>query len=207
MGEGSYDYALPLETSVLEIQDEADPKLSDPQIIDHFSTFMICDSVDNFRINNHRGEHGKIGNKLANYLPSKQHGKAALLLEGDFHNREGYSKGIFINFFMQAVSDFIEHIKSAAQNATGLFLQNQLGDYSGMQIWNSNPIRVHQCLSVVESFSIKRYSMLSTSACRLASMMLLLAPTVPHSSLPSPDSIRTRVLDAVPVAESRIRTL
>lgn len=55
--------------------------------------------------------------------------------------------------------------------------------------------------------SISRYSMLSTSACKLASMMLLLAPTVPHSALPSPDSISTRVLEAVPVAESRIRTL
>src|SRR5438477_7750398 len=54
---------------------------------------------------------------------------------------------------------------------------------------------------------IRRYSMLSISACKLASIMFSLAPTVPHSSLPSVDSIRTRVLAAVPVAVSKMRTL
>ena len=37
--------------------------------------------------------------------------------------------------------------------------------------------------------------------------MFSLTPTVPHSSLPSLDSISTRVLAAVPVAVSRMRTL
>ena len=40
--------------------------------------------------------------------------------------------------------------------------------------------------------------MLSSSAWRLASMMLSCTPTVPHSSLPSVDSIRTRVRAPVP---------
>src|ERR1700722_2529564 len=56
-------------------------------------------------------------------------------------------------------------------------------------------------------FSSRRYSMESTSASRLASMILSLTPTVPHSSRPSLDWMRTRVLAAVPVLESRIRTL
>jgi len=50
-------------------------------------------------------------------------------------------------------------------------------------------------------------SMPSTRAWRLASMIFSLTPTVPHSSRPLEDWISTRVLAAVPVLDSRIRTL
>src|SRR5262245_54670162 len=53
----------------------------------------------------------------------------------------------------------------------------------------------------------KAYSRLSISACRLASMMLSFTPTVPHSALPSVVWMSTRVLAAVPVLESMMRTL
>src|SRR6185369_3289955 len=56
-------------------------------------------------------------------------------------------------------------------------------------------------------FFISANSRLSASAWRLASMMLSWTPTVPHSALPSVDSMRTRVRAPVPVAESRMRTL
>ena len=56
-------------------------------------------------------------------------------------------------------------------------------------------------------FRVREYSMLSVSAWRLASMMFSLTPTVPHSFLPSLDWMRTRVLAAVPVLDSRMRTL
>ncbi len=51
------------------------------------------------------------------------------------------------------------------------------------------------------------YSIESTSACKLASMMFSLTPTVPHSRLPSLDVMSTRVLAAVPVVPLMIRTL
>ena len=38
-------------------------------------------------------------------------------------------------------------------------------------------------------------------------MMFSFTPTVPHSSLPSVDSMSTRVVAPVPAAESRMRTL
>src|SRR4029077_20182519 len=56
-------------------------------------------------------------------------------------------------------------------------------------------------------FFNKANSMLSTSACKLASMMFSLTPTRPHSRLPSVDSMRTRVRAAVPATPSRMRTL
>src|SRR5579862_1600528 len=51
------------------------------------------------------------------------------------------------------------------------------------------------------------YSTESTSASQLASMMLSCTPTVPHVSLPSVLSMMTRVLAAVPLPLSRMRTL
>ena len=57
------------------------------------------------------------------------------------------------------------------------------------------------------SFFTSPYSRLSTSACRLASMMFSLTPIVVQLRVPSLDSIRTRVRAAVPIDESTIRTL
>ena len=54
---------------------------------------------------------------------------------------------------------------------------------------------------------ISAHSRLSTSACRLASTMFSLTPMVPHSVTPSLDWISTRVVAAVPVVESMMRTL
>ena len=54
---------------------------------------------------------------------------------------------------------------------------------------------------------ISAHSRLSTSACKLASTMFSLTPMVPHSLTPSLDWISTRVVAAVPVDESMIRTL
>src|SRR5436190_14114875 len=60
---------------------------------------------------------------------------------------------------------------------------------------------------ICQASFFRKYPMLSTKACRLASTIFSLTPTVLHSFLPSLDSISTRVLAAVPVAESRMRTL
>ena len=51
------------------------------------------------------------------------------------------------------------------------------------------------------------YSTESTSACQDASMMLQATPTVPHVSSPSAEVMSTRVLAAVPLVSSRMRTL
>src|SRR5262245_14473304 len=51
------------------------------------------------------------------------------------------------------------------------------------------------------------YSIESTRACQEASMMLSATPTVPQVSSPSPEVTRTRVLAAVPLDSSRMRTL
>jgi len=64
----------------------------------------------------------------------------------------------------------------------------------------------YETLARTESFT-RAYSRLSTSACRLASTMLSCTPTVPHSVVPSLDSISTRVRAAVPLFESMMRTL
>ena len=62
-------------------------------------------------------------------------------------------------------------------------------------------------VDVEKSFLQQRELHASTSAWRLASMMFSLTPTVPQSRLPSVDWMSTRVLAAVPVAVSRMRTL
>jgi hypothetical protein len=59
----------------------------------------------------------------------------------------------------------------------------------------------------VVALLMRAHSRLSTSACRLASMMFSLTPIVPHSWTPSVDWISTRVVAAVPLVESMMRTL
>jgi len=57
------------------------------------------------------------------------------------------------------------------------------------------------------SFFSSPYSRLSTSACRLASMMFSLTPMVVQLDTPSLDSMSTLVRAAVPTDESTMRTL
>lgn len=59
------------------------------------------------------------------------------------------------------------------------------------------------CPSVLKSL----YSMLSTMACHEASIIFSETPTVPHFSCSSPDSIRTRTFEEVPLPAVRTRTL
>src|SRR5258708_8801914 len=60
--------------------------------------------------------------------------------------------------------------------------------------------------SVVRVGKLMAYSSESTSASNEASMMLLEQPTVVQRFRPLPDSMRTRVVAAVPASPSRIRT-
>ena len=50
---------------------------------------------------------------------------------------------------------------------------------------------------------MRPHSILSTSACKLASMMFSLTPTVPHSRFPFVDWMSTRVFEAVPEFEGK----
>jgi hypothetical protein len=70
------------------------------------------------------------------------------------------------------------------------------------------PCPLHSSVFQVFLFALKSlYSILSTSACQLASITFSDTPTVPHLFLPSPDSIRTRTRAAVPSAAVKTRTL
>src|SRR5438105_3136762 len=105
------------------------------------------------------------------------------------------------------MTHFVEHLESTAQDSFGFLHQQQLEADRTSKVASIFPsICVHLCLSVVHFF-VRRYSKLSERAWTLASMILSCTPTVPHSSLPSVDSIRTRVRAPVPAVESRIRTL
>ena len=61
--------------------------------------------------------------------------------------------------------------------------------------------------TAANSLRLSPYSRLSTSACRLASMMFSFTPIVVHDEAPSLVSISTRVTAAVPDDELTMRTL
>ncbi len=134
----------------------------------------------------------------------------SLLIEQNATKLELHHQRVLVQLLVESMTDFIQHVEGAAQDLVRLILQQELGILSVMKVWCL--IRVHPCLSVVEDcqgyfFRISAYSMLSVSAWRLASMMFPSQPTVPHSSLPSVDSMSTRVFAPVPVSVSRMRTL
>ena len=193
-----------MKLGVLEIQDQPNSKSCDPKVVYHLSTFVIGDLIDHFRVDNHSGICNQVGNELTNRHTFVRHGKPPLLIESNLPASKFNRQSILVNLFNPPVEKLIQHLESAAQDIVRLLFQQQLAIFS---VWNNDSeIRVHLCSSVVYFF-INLYSILSARACKLASMMLSLAPTVPQSSLPSVDSISTRVLAAVPVAESRMRTL
>src|SRR5207249_7239128 len=140
-------------------------------------------AVDDFCVHDQRGEGDEIGNELSDMLTFVENFIATLLVERDIAELELNCERVLICLLIQSVADFVQDLHCAAYDLKHFLLQQQF-------------IRVHLCSFVVQLFFISRYSMLSTSAWRLASMMLSSTPTVPHSSVPSVDSMSTRVLAA-----------
>ncbi len=49
----SEDDALTLKPGVLEVQDQANPQLSDAQVVEHLSPLNICDAINHLSIPGH----------------------------------------------------------------------------------------------------------------------------------------------------------
>ncbi len=100
--------ALPFELSSLEIKNEAHPKASYSQVIDHLAKFVVSYLVDDFGVHYNFSRHDEIRNVLTHCHSFVQHIEPRLLLTGDVAMPQLNEERVFVRLFKQAVSQCVE---------------------------------------------------------------------------------------------------
>ena len=77
---------------------------------------MVRYLVNNLEINHDTVKHKQIANELAYGLAKEQDRKTSLLIKLNGLTAKEYCKTILIQLFVKAVSNPVEHFKSAAQD-------------------------------------------------------------------------------------------
>src|SRR5258706_2807561 len=104
----SHDNTIPIESGMFEIQNEADAEAGDPEIIDHLTTLVIRNSVDDLCIHNNSAKCYQVRHKFTHLSALVNNRKPLLLVKGNSLELEFHDQCVFINFLMQSVTDNVE---------------------------------------------------------------------------------------------------
>jgi hypothetical protein len=87
---------------------------------------VIGGLINDFRVHNHCAESDQVRDELAHLNTSKENRKSPLLVEGDAVELEENRQRIFVNLFIQAVPNFIQHFKCKPDDLLCFRLRYQL---------------------------------------------------------------------------------
>src|ERR1041384_6561309 len=127
---GLYNNALPFELGVFEIQDNADSQPGDAEVIYHLSALVIGNVVNDLGVHHNGGMGDEVWNKLAHFDLLVEDIELSLLIEGDATQLELHDQRVFVNFFVQAVPDAVEHLQRAPDQLINFVLEDELGVFS-----------------------------------------------------------------------------
>src|SRR2546429_6336529 len=102
--EDSYDDAFPFQFRVLEIQNQANSKLCDSQIIHHLAALVVGNSVNDLGIDDDSSKSNEVGNEFADLHTAKHNGEPPLLIKRDAGLVESDRQGVLVNLLVQAVA-------------------------------------------------------------------------------------------------------
>lgn len=72
---------------------------------------MISNSINHLGIDNYRPKNNQVWNKLTDLHATKENRKPPLLIKRNPVQLKQNNQRIFINFFIQAVANFVKNIK------------------------------------------------------------------------------------------------
>ena len=113
---------LPLKPWVFEIEDQANAKLGNTQVVQHLATLVISNTINDFRIRQYRVESNQIRIEQTHRYLLVQNLKLPLLRTGNSSEPKFNHQGILIALFVQTIAEFIDHFERAADDLVGFFL-------------------------------------------------------------------------------------
>jgi hypothetical protein len=151
---GCQSDSLPLQFGVLEVQDQTDRELGNEEVIQHLSTFMISDTVNALGVHDDFAVSDQVRDEFADVLTLVQNLKPTLLIKRNASAFELHDQRVFIELFIESMSQFIQYFEGAADDGVSLLLAREGFCIAGLQIWKI--ICVHLRLSAVEISKQKR---------------------------------------------------
>ena len=106
------DNPLPFQLCSAEVEDEPDWQSSYSQVIDHSTSFVIGNPIDNFRLNDNRIVCDQIRNILTDFSPFVDNVEASLLLTRHSAQSDPNRESVLIRLFMESVSELLRHLQS-----------------------------------------------------------------------------------------------
>src|ERR1041385_6830063 len=104
--ESEYD-SLPFQSGVFEVQNHANSELSNLEVVQHLSSFDICDAVNHFGVHNHRVECDQVRNKQPHLVALVEDLEVRLLLERNLAKPKLYNQCVLIRLLVQPMPEFI----------------------------------------------------------------------------------------------------
>lgn len=102
----------PFQLCSAEGEDEPDWQSSYSQVIDHSTSFVIGDPIDNFGLNDYRVVCDQIRNILTDFSPFVDNVEASLLLTRHSAQSDPNRESVLIRLFMESVSELLRHLQS-----------------------------------------------------------------------------------------------
>src|SRR5437660_11056591 len=121
--EGSYDDAFPFQFRVLEIPNQANPKLCDSQIIHHLAALVVGNSVNDLSIDDDSSKSNETGNEFADLHTAKHNGEPPLLIKRDVGLVENDRQGVLVNLLVQTVAHPIQDVERVPDDLLCFFLK------------------------------------------------------------------------------------
>ena len=114
--------SLPFEARVLRIEDYADRKRGDSEVVKHLSPFVVRDPIDCLRVHDQLFLHYEVRNVLSDQFPFIQDAMSLLLGVRNAAQAKLHAQAILINLLMQSMSANVENLDGAANNPIDFFL-------------------------------------------------------------------------------------
>jgi hypothetical protein len=111
---------------VLEIKDNSNTQVRDPQIVQHQSAFVISDSIDHLCIHDNRVKCDQVGNEETDIMSFVEDIERRLLLEGNVSQTKIDCQRIFVWLLNQPVTKRVKNLDGTTDNLKNFFFGQQL---------------------------------------------------------------------------------
>ena len=134
--------SFPLQFGVFEVEQDTNATFCDSQVIEHLPSFVVGDSVNDFRVNDHCLERDEVWREGANDFSSIWNAECRLLFEWNGTMTKLNDQRVLVWLFMETMPNAVEHVDSGAEDLVNFVFEKQL------------LIRVHWCSFVVQLFAL-----------------------------------------------------
>ena len=118
-------HTLPLQFDAPEIEDKTNGVAGNLEVIEHLPEFVVGDALNDLRIQNNTAVRDQVRNIFTDLHCLVEDIIASLLLARNMTPAKLHNQRVFIRLFQEAMTEFVQYLKSAANDCLSFSPQNQ----------------------------------------------------------------------------------